>query len=100
MREGRGGISQVLSIHSYIPCTMCGCKEAREIPGDKTLLLWAVVRGAHGCRHPAPSSRLEPLGLLGAQCPWEAETEGGRYWGTKSQLSSALKITHKYLKVL
>lgn len=35
----------------------------------QTLWLRVVVRGAHGHRHPAPSSHLDPLGLWGLSIP-------------------------------
>lgn len=68
----------------------------------QTLRLWVVVRGAHRHRHPAPSTQLpsRPLGAVGAQHPRQAETKGGRYWGTKSQLPSALKTAQKQKKAL
>lgn len=99
VREGRGGVSQVLSIRSYIPYTTCGWKEVRDLPGTDP----AAPGGGQGSPWAqAPSTQLpsRPPGAVGAQHPRQAETKGGRYWGTKSQLPSALKTVQKQQKVL
>lgn len=62
MREGCGGISQVLSIFSCILPITCGCKEAKDPPPPGTdPAALTVVRGSP--RAKAPSTQLLPRAI-------------------------------------
>lgn len=85
MSESCGGISQVLTIRSYIPSTTSGCNEARELPRTDPAVPGGgqgVPMGA-GTQHPALVQSPWGFGGSASQGSWD---RGRRCWGSKSQL--------------